>query len=280
MSVMLSVMALSGCNDNKHNNDTKSHIQKPSRSVQAEQLIGQIQMSVAAIEASLNDSAKVHIDNAITLTLALKESAPEVTSEQTVKLGKFSYKTEMPSKDYLIPIAENIYTLDNYVQQQSDTESTSRMNADVEILYSSFVLNLDSTEQALNKANTALSNGDNKLAKKVLSGVFTNNLLDQFKLSDPLLEVVDNLELVRLLVNDRRFYAAGTSLSNIQELLEESFEIKPQPFMRSLMDRAKSLKENVERENSALLPQINREIAFLNRDIKEYLQRKNIALVD
>lgn len=94
-------------------------------------------------------------------------------------------------------------------------------------------------------------------------------------LPSPLLEVLDNLELTRLLVNDNRFYAAASSLINIRELLEEVSEDRPQSIEASLLIRAANLQETVAKEDINFLPTINREIAFLRRDITEHLQQKN-----
>lgn len=269
---LLFLMVISGCDD-KHKSNVKNITQQPTRSIQAEKLIGQIHMSIAALEVGLSDSAKAHIDKAITLTLSLKASAPELTNEQFVRLSKFSYTTELPNKDYFIPIAENIFLLDDYAQQQ-DNKNKQRIEADVEIVYSSFSLDLESTEKSLTKAILTLDNGDNELAQKILYGIFVNPIMDTLMMSNPLLEVLDNLEIARLLINDHQFYATSSSLTNIHTLLEDSDSIEHLPFTKSLLIRANTLRDNIEKKDITLLPAINREIAFLNRDIKEHLRIK------
>jgi hypothetical protein len=121
-----------------------------------------------------------------------------------------------------------------------------------------------------------LSDGNNALTKKILNSIFANAILDQFMLNNPLNEVLENLEIVKLLINDHRFYATNTSLSNIQILLQDSDDIHPSPFTQSLLIRAETLRQNIEKESTKLLPTINRDITLLNQDIKEYLQIRKL----
>ena len=272
------ILAILGCSKELEDNKNKSGLsstKQPNRSIEAEKLIGQIQMSIAALDAALGGSAAMHIHKASLITEYLKASAPKLTGEEWVKLGKFSYKSNPELKNYSIPVGESIYTLDDYAQQQPNTKNPKRLEADAEVVYSSFMLNLENTEVALNKAKVAVEGGNFVYARKVLTSVFTDTLLDQFMLPSPLLEVLDNLELTRLLVNDNRFYAAASSLINIRELLEEVSEDRPQSIEATLLLRAVNLQQNVAKEDVKLLPTINREIAFLRRDITEHLQQKS-----
>jgi len=272
--VWLFLVIFSSC-DNKQVANSHNITKDATRSVQAEKVIIQIQMSIAALEVALNEAAKIHIDEAISLIKRLKVSAPKLSNEQLIKLGQISYTSETPAKDYLIHIAENTYILDDCTRQQSTTKQ-QRIHADVEIMHSSFALDLESTERALLKVNIALSDGNNALAKKILNSIFANAILDQFMLNNPLNEVLENLEIVKLLINDHRFYATNTSLSNIQILLQDSDDIHPSPFTQSLLIRAETLRQNIEKESTKLLPTINRDITLLNQDIKEYLQIRKL----
>jgi hypothetical protein len=152
--VWLFLVIFSSC-DNKQVANSHNITKDATRSVQAEKVIIQIQMSIAALEVALNEAAKIHIDEAISLIKRLKVSAPKLSNEQLIKLGQISYTSETPAKDYLIHIAENTYILDDYTRQQSTTKQ-QRIHADVEIMHSSFALDLESTETAFVKPVVAL----------------------------------------------------------------------------------------------------------------------------
>jgi hypothetical protein len=65
-----------------------------------------------------------------------------------------------------------------------------------------------------------LDNADNDIAQKILYGTFVNPTMDTLMMSNPLLEVLDNLEIARLLISYHQFYTTNSSLTNIQTLLE------------------------------------------------------------
>lgn len=92
--------------------------------------------------------------------------------------------------------------------------------------------------------------------------------------SSPRLEVLDNLEIERLLINEHRFYATSSCLSNIQTLLEDTDAIEHLLFIQSLLIRTNTLRQHIEKEDINLLPSINRDIIFLNRDIEEHSRLK------
>ena len=120
------ILAILGCSKEVEDNKNKSGLsstKQPNRSIEAEKLIGQIQMSIAALDAALGGSAAMHIHKASLITEYLKASAPKLTGEEWVKLGKFSYKSNPELKNYSIPVGESIYTLDDYAQQQPNTKN-------------------------------------------------------------------------------------------------------------------------------------------------------------
>jgi hypothetical protein len=59
---------------------------------------------------------------------------------------------------------------------------------------------------------------------------------------------------------------------------KHSDSIEHLPFTKSLLIRANTLRNNIDKEYIRLRPTINREIAFLNRDIKEHLRLKKHSI--
>lgn len=151
----LAVLGCSGEETDSNNTSAHGSTKQPNRSIEAERLIGQIQMSIAALDAALGESAAMHIEKASLITEYLKASAPKLTGEEWVKLGKFSYKSNPELKNYSIPVGESIYTLDDYAQQQPNTIMPKRLKADAGVVYSSFVLNLENTEVALGQSQVS-----------------------------------------------------------------------------------------------------------------------------
>lgn len=186
----------------------------------AHKMMGHITLAAVALDLGLTEEARTHVETADGLAAQLAREAPGLRTETQLDYGKISYAVGGRSKDYYVPIMDDLFLLSDYDttfhvwKDRTDVEETDagvgRITIDADVR---------EVQKALGRARAQIDAGQSAAAADSLAGIFRDAVVEETVIGEPLWAVHDNLALARNLVREGQYGAARYALGHARKSL-------------------------------------------------------------
>jgi hypothetical protein len=187
------------------------------RSREAGALLGETLTARYLLEIKQPESAKEHIMKAMETASALVKEAPDLVVTGDMKFGKTNYVFEGAEKDYLVPVIEDKFAVNDYDTVLGKHTEGMVAEKDSHVVLYDLELNVASAMTALGEADSKLKTGDQKGAWQALDGVVQSALVKEVAYDEPLKAVQDNLVVALLHIQHKSFGEAGYALDHAEK---------------------------------------------------------------
>jgi uncharacterized FlaG/YvyC family protein len=186
----------------------------------AHKMMGHINLASVALDTRLPEAAQDHVKKAESLAAQLRNSAPEVQEQMQFKYGKVSYTVDDQSKNYYVPVVDDLFLLSEY----KNTFHTWKESADIDetdagVVWLTLSIDIREAEKALQDAEAKIEAKDYKGASDVLAQIFKDALVDEVVFTDPIWAVHDNLALAKNLIDEEHYDGARYALEHARKEL-------------------------------------------------------------
>lgn len=254
--------AKEGSDSREEQLQAKLAAQRESAHNLAHKMMGHVNLASVALDTRLPKAAQEHVKKAESLAARLASSAPELRAQMQYKFGKVSYTVDDESKDYYVPVVDDVFLLSDY----KTTFHVWKDNPDIKetdagVVWLGLSMDIRQVQKALKDAETKIVAKDYEGASQALTQIFKDAIVDEVVFGDPILAVYDDLALAKNLIGEGHYDAARHALQNARESLgkaeKKSSDEKQSASIEKMSEQIAKFEKELEQKDPSLTEQVS-----------------------
>jgi hypothetical protein len=227
-------------------------------------MMGHINLAAVALDTSLPDAAREHLERASALAAQIDEVAPQLQSKTQFKYGKVSYEFEDHAKNYYVPIIDDLFLLSDYKSTFHAWKSRTDIDeTDAGVVLVTVRADIREIEKGLQEAEKKLDAKEFAAAGEALNDIYEDAIVDETEITDPLWAVHDNLALAQNLLREENYDSARFALRHARKELGKLKKERPADTesIQKLDASIAKVEGELEQKDPSLTQRIDRTVA-------------------
>jgi hypothetical protein len=182
------------------------------------------------------------------------------------KYGKVSYTADDQSKDYYVPVVDDLFLLSDYKtafhlwKDNPDIEET-----DAGVVWLGLSVDIRQVEKGLEAAESKIEAKEYEGASQALAQIFKDSIVDEVVLTDPIWAVHDDLAFAKSLIEEGHYDAARhalqTARGSLGKLEKQSKAEKQTASFQEMSDQIAKLEHELEQKDPSMSEQMKTKLS-------------------
>ncbi len=190
--------------------------------VLANKMMGHIDLARFALAIKLPRQAEHQIEKAqiIKAVLASQLSGPRI--DTAFNYGRIDYAKNARVKDHYVPVVDDVLLISDYEDIFNYLKKLNVQETDASLVQLKIAINLDDIKAALDDAFQLIGHKDYEKAQQLLAAVFSNTVIEEKEIEDPVLAISENLALAKAFLNNAQYEKSRITFKYVQARLDDA----------------------------------------------------------
>ncbi|PKN51025.1 MAG: hypothetical protein CVU55_14275 [Deltaproteobacteria bacterium HGW-Deltaproteobacteria-13] len=238
-------------------------------------MMAHLSFASEAIDLKLKKPALKNLAQAQKLCAVLEKSSPEFIDEGIYKFGKTTDVIENVSRDYYVPVFDDI-SLNGQFDEQSIWKKNPKVDAQgFAIVQSTLQLNLKNVASSIASAEKLIKADKFADAGKALDGIFNEALISQEVVTDPLWTVNANITLAREFLEGGKYESAHFALkaakSDLEKIEKDNLLKKNGKDAKKLSGEIDKMEKSIDKATPSMLTKIKTDLKAWAKKVKSWV---------
>ena len=232
-------------------------------------MMGYINLAYLALDIDLPQDAINHIDKAEVLADQVQANTPALMTDSTLKYGKVSFTSQNLTKNYYVPVLDDLFLLSEY-----DTVYRHLQQTDAGVVNFDMLIDLRKIVPALKAGKQDLTRKEYRKAQATFAKIFHEAIVHETEITDPGLVIYDNLALAKNFIQNGLYPSARHTLRNVikglVQLEKESLDPTQAQGVNRLSTGIIQLDAELEKRDPAVMQRAGRQFLAWMKTVKSW----------
>ncbi|MEX2493247.1 MAG: YfdX family protein [Nitrospirales bacterium] len=184
-------------------------------------MMGYINLAYLALDIDLPRDATNHINKAKGIADRLKGDVPSLMGDSTLKYGKVSFTSQDTTKNYYVPVLDDLFLLSEYDTVYRHLQSIDLKQTNAGVVGLNILVDLRKIAPALETTIQDLNKKNYQKAQTALAKIFIDAIVEEAVITDPRLAIYHNLALANNFIQNGLYPSARSTLKNVKKGLAQ-----------------------------------------------------------
>lgn len=200
------------------------HLEQPQHfQALANKMMGHISLARFALAIKLPRQAVHQIEKAQIIEAVLTSQLPGPRIDAAFNYGKIDYAKNARVKEHYVPVVDDVLLISDYEDIFNYLKKLNVQETDASLVQLKIAINLDDIKVALDNAlRSTLEHKEYEKAQQTLAAAFSNAVIEEKEIEDPVLAISENLALAKAFLNNAQYEKSRFTFKYVQARLNDA----------------------------------------------------------